>query len=190
MGVEIEAKFRVDDPRQMRRKLQAAGARRLGTALEHNTYFDTPDQALRKADSGLRIRVTEAADGSRRAALTYKGPRREGELKIRQEEETQIASARAATAILAGLGYRPTLAFQKRRESFELAAARVELDELPEMGFFLEIEADDEADVRRVRGMLGLDDQAAIPTPYVALVARHLAADHEAEAGELTFDQA
>ncbi len=187
MGVEIEVKLRVDDPRQMREKLQAAGARRLGTVLEHNTYFDTPEETLRKADSGLRIRVMEAADGSRRAVLTYKGPRREGELKIRQEEQTQIASARAATAILAGLGYRPMLAFQKRRESFELDAARVELDELPEMGFYLEIEADDEAAVRRVRGMLGLDNQAAIPSPYVALVARHLAADHGAKSRELTF---
>ena len=187
MPVEIEAKFRLPDPETLRRLLTAAGARRLGAALEHNTYFDTPDESLRKSDRGLRIRSVEAEDGSRRTELTYKGPRRPGELKVRQEEEIVIPSAETAAAILAGLGYRPAVRFQKRRESFHLAKARVELDELPELGFFLEIEAGDEQTVQAVRRKLGLENAPPVTATYAALVADHLAAGPGESNREMKF---
>ncbi len=187
MPVEIEAKFRLPDPETLRPLLTAAGARRLRAVLEHNTYFDTPDESLRKSDRGLRIRRIEADDGSRRTELTYKGPRRPGEVKVRQEEEIVIPSAEPAAAILAGLGYRPGVRFQKRRESFQLGGARVELDELPELGFFLEIEAADERTVQAVRRKLGLENVRTVTAPYVALVADHLAAGPERTRGELKF---
>ncbi len=177
MGIEIEAKFRIGDMETMRRKLLAAGACPMGTVLEDNTYFDTPDARLRQSDCGLRIRTVKPTDGGAgRSVLTYKGPRRAGELKIRAEEETAIDSPAAARAILAGLGYQPTASFQKRRESFCLGAARIELDELPALGFFLEIEAGDEKTVQSARKILGLTGEPTITKTYIEMVAEHLAA--------------
>ena len=176
MPMEIEAKFRVADPDAARRALADAGAQPAGSVLEHNTYFDTPDARLRREDRGLRIRVNEPPDGPGETIVTYKGPRRPGDLKIRPETELAVAGADAAAELLTALGFRPGVSFQKRRERFGLGGARIVLDELPEMGFFLEIEADDEQAVRRARTRLGLDDQPVVTEPYVALVAAHLSA--------------
>jgi len=187
MGIEIEAKFRLPDVDKLRERLSAAGARRRAAVLEHNTYFDTPENALRDSDRGLRIRAIETSGAEAPALLTYKGPRRPGELKIRQEEEVTVSSVADAEALLAGLGYRPTMAFQKRRESFELEAAKVELDELPELGFFLEIEAGDERTVNQVRSKLGLAEEPTVTSTYLALVAEHLAARAGGSRTELTF---
>jgi len=174
MPLEIEAKFRVRDPDAVRGRLRAAGAEASGDVLEHNTYFDTPGRELQQAGSGLRLRVNEGPDGARRAVLTHKGPRRDGELKIRPETELEVEAAGAADAFLQALGFAPTIRFQKRRAIYRLGGAEVVLDELPELGFFLEIEAPDEATVQRVRAALGLADEPVIRTAYVSLVAEHL----------------
>ena len=174
MGIEIEAKFRLDDPAGMRCRLDAAGATPARRVLEHNTYYDDANGSLRRGDRGLRVRVERAGDGESVAILTYKGPRRPGELKVRAEYETVVGSADAAAEILAGLGFAPVLGFQKRREYFELDGAEICLDELPELGWFLEIEAPDEQSVGRLRQRLGLADTPTVTETYIALVARHL----------------
>ncbi len=174
MPLEIEAKFRLHDIPAMRRRLAEVGGQTLGAVLEHNTFYDTAGESLRRADCGLRIRTVHTADGQSRSIMTYKGPRRPGPMKIRQEDETPVEAA-AAAAILAALGYTPRLTFQKRRESYWLAGAKVEIDELPQLGFFLEIEAPDEATVHNVRALLELDGEPMIAHPYTAIIAEHLA---------------
>jgi len=176
-GVEIEAKFRLADPAGMRRRLAEAGAVPGRRVLEENTYFDDAEESLRRGDCGLRVRVerAEGADGGEGVAiLTYKGPRRPGELKIRPEHEVRVHSAEAMAEILAALGFERVLSFQKRREYYELAGAEVCLDELPELGWFVEIEAPDQQAVRRLRQRLGLGETPTIRETYIAMVARHL----------------
>lgn len=171
MGIEIEIKFRISDPEAMREKLLSVGAEATGTVMEENTYFDTPEASLRRSDRGLRIRTAEPSDGGAKwSVLTYKGPRREGELKIRVEEEIVIDSPDTACAILSALGYLPTISFQKRRESFGLGGAKIELDELPGQGFFLEIEADDEETVQATRKTLGLENEPTVTKTYAEIV--------------------
>ncbi len=187
MGLEIEIKFRISDPVATREKLLSAGAETTGTVMEENTYFDTPDAHLRRNDCGLRIRTAKPSDGRAIwSVLTYKGPQRAGELKIRVEEEIVINSPDTGHAILSALGYCPTVSFQKRRESFGLGQSRIELDELPDLGFFLEIEADDEETVQATRKMLGLENAPTITKTYAELVAEHLA-DESPQANELWF---
>ena len=181
MALEIEAKFRLSDPDEMRSRLAAAGAEPVGTVLEDNAFFDTPAGQLLANDCGLRVRTTRDGAGQQRCTLTYKGPRQPGELKIRQEEEAVVESASSAKAILAALGYEPTLSFQKRRQSFRLGEARIELDELPQLGFFLEIEADDEPSLQAARGQLGLADEPTVTETYIALVAEILAGTDKTE---------
>jgi len=183
MALEIEIKFSLDDPVGMRRRLIEVGAEPGGTVLEHNTYFDTPDRRLRSEDRGLRIRVSESPNGQRRIVLTSKGPRRAGEMKIRPEAEAVLENFDEGVAVLASLGFEPTMHFQKRRETFRLAPAEVVIDELPELGFYLEIEAPDESGVRYVRSALGLADTPAVTHTYTALLDRHLNENRH----ELTF---
>ncbi len=180
MPLEIEVKFRIDDAEAMRRRLVEAGARPAGRVLERNTYFDLPGGELRKSDRGVRIRVNEAADGETWTVMTSKGPRRPGELKIRPEAEVGVESFAAAAAVLESLGYGRTLSFQKRRETFLYADAEIVLDELPQLGFYLEIEADSEEAVQRTRAALGLAGAPAVTASYIALVDSHLTATGDA----------
>ena len=174
MPVEIEAKFRLADPAAMREKLADAGAQSLGTTTQGDTYYDTPDGKLWKSDQGFRIRIEQTPKSNRQVVLTHKGPRRGGDVKIRPEAEQIFSSAESAGAVLESMGLCPCLSFQKRRESYQLGEARIALDELPQLGFFLEIEADSEAAVQRARKALGLADEPLVTATYAALVADHL----------------
>ena len=175
MPLEIEIKFKVDDPAALREKLAAAGAQRVGEVLESNVFFDTPDDSLRQQGTGLRLRTEYGPDGSElRTLVTAKGPRRPGELKIRSEHELVAASHEEGRAFLQTLGYRSALTFAKRRETFRLGDAEIVIDELPELGFFMEIEAPTEQRVQDVRGRLGLADEPTVTDSYPAIVREHL----------------
>lgn len=175
MNTETELKFRLDDPAAMRQRILQAGGQPLGSVLEENTYFDTPGQKLRQRDSGLRVRVATAPDGKTSTLLTYKGKRLQKDAFVRPEENLPAESPESARAFVEGLGFRPFVTFQKRRESFQLGPARVELDELPELGQFMEIEADNEAAVTAARQQLGLADTPPVTQTYLAMVMQLLA---------------
>jgi len=174
MALEIEAKYRLDDPETLPVRLRECGARRMGAVLETNHYFDRPGGEMRRSDCGLRVRVAESTDpdaaGSPKVTVTYKGPRRPGALKVREEIEFGADDGDAAAAMLEALGFARALTFQKRRESWRLGSCRVELDELPYLGHFAEIEGPDEAAVMAAARQLGLDDLPVERTAYSTLI--------------------
>ena len=177
MGREVEAKFKVAALAAARRAVRSAGGRHVGTVLETDTYFDTPAGALRKGDRGLRIRRLRrlggrAPAGDLRPLLTFKGPRAPGRrVKARTEVQTRLDDPDALAEALRACGLRETLTIEKRRASYRLGRCRVELDELPLIGCFVEIEAPSAADVARVRRALHLRCEP-ITEPYVELLAR------------------
>ena len=176
MPLEIEAKYRLDDPDAVRDRLRACGVRRIGAVLETNYYFDRPDGGMRWADCGLRIRVAESAEpgvAAPKVTVTYKGPRKPGPLKVREEIEFAADDADAAAAVLEALGLVRALSFQKRRESWRMESCEIVLDELPYLGHFAEIEGPDEAAVMAVAGRLGLSDLPLERTAYSTLISAY-----------------
>lgn len=172
MPVELECKVRVSSLAEVRETLRAAGAEYLGRGLETNRLFDREDSALRDSGCGLRIRSVTAEDGpSILATLTFKGPRQPGPFKCREELEVTLGDPAAMAAILRSLGYGERILFEKRRETWLLASCRVELDELPVLGTFVEIEGPDGATIQQVRQQIGLADQEALSQSYVSMVA-------------------
>jgi adenylate cyclase class 2 len=195
MPKEIEAKFRIENPGEFRKRLLAAGANRLGKVSQSDTFFDKPDGSLRKADCGLRLRRSVSLDEGAsppQAVLTYKGPRELGaNVKIRPETETTVGDADALAAVLTAAGLIPSLKIQKRRESFLIeldggASARVELDQLPRLGHFVEIEAASESIVQQACVRLGLSGPS-ITAGYTHLACGYLR-EHGIYGGEFTFD--
>jgi len=176
MNIEIEAKFQVSDFRLLRGMLAQHQALPEGEHLETNTYFDTPDHALRDADKGVRLRVTRDLSGvaPAQAIMTFKGPRRPSAFKSRQEIEFTVGDAANAAALLEALGLAPVLTFQKRRQSWLLHGCKVELDELPLLGCFTEIEGSDETAIANVAALLCLSGQPSITNSYIALLLEHL----------------
>lgn len=175
MAVEIEIKLKVDGSAPVRETLKALGAERLGEVLETNVFLDTPDRTLLSADCGLRIRCNRSLAGKKeKLVITYKGPRDEGPVKRREEIEVVVDSMDPAITLLDRLGFKETLCFEKRRESWRLGDCTVELDEMPRMGAFVEIEGPTEAAVTAAQEQLGLSSLPPVPESYPDLVTRHL----------------
>lgn len=175
MAVEIEAKLRFDDLDLIRERLGTSAAALARRVLETNIFFDTEDRSLLAADEGLRLRVNrDLESGSEDVIITYKGPRQHGQLKSREETELSVASAIDAATLLEKLGYSRVLTFEKRRESWRLDECHVELDELPYLGTFVEIEGPNEETVLSVKRKLGLADLANVKASYIAMLMTHL----------------
>ena len=181
MAVEIESKMAVESFEPVRARLRELAARELGDHFEVNTFFDTEDRSLLTSDEGLRLRHDRQVDGGReRHIITYKGPRQAGALKNREEIEIDVSDAAAAALLLERLGYLRTLSFEKRRQSWVLEGCRIELDEVPRLGRFVEIEGPDEPIVMRLRERLGLADRPLIRSGYISMLTRHLQEQGEA----------
>ena len=182
MGNEVEAKYRVSDFSAVKKHLKQQGAQFLGTVLQTDQFFDDSGDSLRGRGCGLRLRsvkvLRRGADGTpidSRAIITFKGPivkkAKNAKVKIREEIETRVDCPESAAAILAAVGFHPTASVCKRRSSYTLGRARIELDELPLLGLvekFVEIEGVSERNVETVRKRLKIDGEH-IPDSYLAL---------------------
>ncbi|MCE5277733.1 MAG: class IV adenylate cyclase [Planctomycetaceae bacterium] len=161
MAREIELKFKVASFDSVRAALDAAGAAHLQTVIQTDRYYDTADHSLRGGDIGLRLRVMRHVEGPQdadeRPQLTYKGPAEDHvRAKIRRELQTFVDDAAAIEALLAALGLIVTMTLQKRRSTWRLDGCLVELDSLPLLGDFVEIEAPDETALETVERKLAL----------------------------------
>ncbi len=184
MSLELESKIAVASHDPLREKLRAAGAAPHGRVLETNRLFDNADQAIFRARCGLRVRSATplAADAPAPPAIfTFKGPQVEDPLrreksafKRREEIELEISDADGMSRLLEALGYTPWLIYEKRRESWTLGPCKIELDELPQLGLYVEVEGPGDAAIRAALAALGLADQSSITHSYPALIAQHL----------------
>jgi adenylate cyclase class 2 len=175
MPVEIEIKMKVDHLAPVRDRLRELGATPAGEVMETNVFFDTPDRALLASDCGLRLRRSRNhATKHEKLVVTYKGPRAEGQVKRREEIEVGVDGADSTEQLIERLGYVRQLSFEKRRETWKLDKCTVELDSLPELGSFVEIECPTEADVMKLREKLGLSNVPPVTPTYADLVSHHL----------------
>ena len=170
MGFEVELKFRVADPADLDRRLRAR-ADAVEPAVDHeDTYFAHPARDFARTGEAFRIRGE--GDASR---ITYKGPKRPGAAKTREEIEVDFAPGLGPRGdlrrVLERLGFEPVLAVRKRRTEYRLdaegRALTVAVDHAEGLGDFAEVETlvDGEADldaaqaaVVALAGQLGLDE--------------------------------
>jgi len=152
--VEVERKFRVRDVERIRKLLRRLGARLTKSGYEHNELFDM-DGRLKEKEYKLRLR----RHGPRKAWLTLKGPRQEGDSKQRMEVETPV-DYESAKHILELLDYRVCDTYAKQREEYALGGCAVSLDYLDGCGWFVEIEGKNESQIKPVARRLGLKDES------------------------------
>jgi adenylate cyclase class 2 len=169
MAFEIEKKYRLTLEQRacVLKTLKALGADFEGEDFEENILFRGGTLSLKECN--LRLRKTQD-----KAVLTYKESLRADSLtgsdvKRRVEHETIVSDKAAMEAILESLGYRQSLVYEKRRQTWQFENVEVVVDELP-FGLFLEIEgAEDE--IRAAEIKLGIQDLEIEPAPYPALAA-------------------
>ncbi len=191
MSNEVEAKLPVDSFDPLRDALKSAEAAFLGRVLQTDTYYDTPENEMAGSDRGLRIRRLELLEPGRddwdlRPQLTYKGPRdTKAEFKTRREVETHFEDASVLDEVLGVCGMRASMVIQKRRSSYRMNDCKIELDELPFIGRFVEIEGPDEKSIQSVLDALGLEGQP-IHDSYL-LMADAAGRRRGLQSGKITF---
>jgi adenylate cyclase class 2 len=166
MPIEIEKKYRLAKKRRpaIEKRLRELGVSPRPVEFEENTLYR--GGRLQLGNCALRLRRVGA-----RAILTFKQrPPSKSAIKHQQEDETEVANADAAHAILTALGFRPALVYEKRRTRWQLGKAEIVIDELP-FGLFMEIEAK-EKEIARVEALLGIEDLPAVMETYPMLTAR------------------
>ena len=182
MPLEIEIKLKVDAHEGVRARLAALRAEHVGMVRETNIFFDRPEGALREADSGLRVRLSaRGADPERQALLTFKGPAAIGRLHSREAFDLRVMPVEQVVPLLRALGFEQVLLFEKDRDSWRLGGCSVELDTLPELGRFLEIEGPSEEAVRGVQRQLELEQLGQERKSYSQMVGELLHGRHRRE---------
>jgi adenylate cyclase, class 2 len=165
MSYEVELKYRLADHDQLVVRLFERGAQRGAAISQQDVYFNHPARDFAQTNEALRIRrvigegysrprtVASGDCGDARSAhdqniITYKGPRRSGPTKTREEIEIgampgadtfdQIAS------LLAKLGFRRIAVVRKSRTTFRVNEQghqiEVALDTVDGVGQFAEVE--------------------------------------------------
>src|SRR5713226_2236529 len=166
MAIEIEKKYRLPKRRRpaIEKRLRELGASSRPVEFEENTLYRGGRIDL--GSCALRLRRVGA-----RAILTFKQrlPTKSS-IKHQKKEETEVANADAAHAILTALGFRPALVYEKRRTRWKIGSAEIVVDELP-FGLFMEIEAA-EKEIARLEARLGIEDLPAVIETYPTVTAK------------------
>jgi len=194
MAHETEIKLRVADPKKLRARLKALGARTVaggaGRVHESNVLYDTAEEDLRRRGQLLRIRTeTRGSASSRRknqrVLVTFKkpiegdeswreeeGPQRRH--KVREEIEVEVSDGAAQARIFEGLGMRGGFRYEKFRTTYQLPKWQrwanrllIEMDETP-IGVFVELEGPAKA-IDRAAKLLGYEERDYIVANYHSL---------------------
>jgi adenylate cyclase class 2 len=180
--LEVEVKFWVAEHTAVRQHLLAREATlSKPRVFERNLRLDTPDQQLLQKRQLLRVRQDTAV------TITFKSEPvtlSDSEAKVREEIEFQASDLDTAVLLFQRLGYSPVQVYEKYRETFQLGAVEVVLDELP-FGNFVELEGPETA-IKATAVQLGLDWERRLLTNYLALMAQ-LQVHHRLPFHDLTF---
>ena len=113
------------------------------TVLQVDTYLRHPCRDFAQTNEAFRLRRIGTEN-----RITYKGPKREGPTKTREEIELTLAEGEYAfdqlCRLFENLGFQPVATIRKERTTFHLETPRpleIALDRADGLGDFAEIEA-------------------------------------------------
>lgn len=149
--IEVEVKYRLDDPSAFEQTLlPRAGAVLLEELQQCDQYFSHPARDFEMTDEALRIRSVKSVGQPEVFQICYKGPRVDTITKTREELECELPSQtdsdgpHAMHGILKALGFREAGIVRKKRHCYECRFGgrllTVSVDRLDTIGAFAEIE--------------------------------------------------
>ncbi|HDD72515.1 MAG TPA: class IV adenylate cyclase [Candidatus Aenigmarchaeota archaeon] len=151
MKQEIEIKFKIENPGEIRESLRRLGAVFEGRVFERNVTFDNPDRGFGNEDKILRVREDS------KVTITFKGPQDENSrFKKRLEIEVTTSDFEKSVMLLRELGFQEAWRYEKERETWRLGNVEIVIDRLPVIGYWIEIEGE-EGEIEKVAEKLGLD---------------------------------
>ncbi|MCP4571564.1 MAG: class IV adenylate cyclase [bacterium] len=169
MPSNVEIKARVADPTGLRERALAVATRRPEIIEQTDTFF---------AVARGRLKVRRFADGSGEL-IHYERPDAEGP-KTSRYALCPVTDADLLVQVLSGV-LPPGVVVRKRRELVMAGRTRIHLDEVAELGHFMELEvvlaegeeqAAGEAEARELMAKLGIAPQDLVEGAYADMLAR------------------
>lgn len=152
-GLETEIKILNIDKGELVKRLEYFLAKKEWAGMIEAVYLDTPELGLKKQGKVLRIRK---AYGKVEVAVKEKADEDEGDYKTRKEYQVDVDDFETAISIFGGLGFTcETFRYRKKRTTYSLGRAKVEIDEIKGVPAFAEIEGSKQA-IEGAITMLGL----------------------------------
>ncbi len=158
MKYEVELKFPVVNLQAPLAALAELGAVKQKSLRQRDTYFAHPVRSFAETNEALRVR--QVNDENR---ITYKGPVIDQEIKMRREIEIPFQSGAAdeLLELLEILGFTQVRSVEKTRDVYHLDwrdhSCEVCIDQVEELGSFLEVETVVESDGREQAKQAVLD---------------------------------
>ena len=159
--LEIEVKILEVDVKSITKKLESWGAQKTFEGELTTHHYDFSHQGLEKRNLALRLR--KRADSEQTAELTLKEKIGKTEAKIMQEYELRVSDFEVMQNILHYLGLKEIKAAKKHRTSYVLGEVHFDLDTVPGIPTFLEIEATTLERVHEYVKKLGFSTEEAKP---------------------------
>ncbi len=164
--VEIEAKLRGHP--NLRRVIERLGGKSLGVVDQEDIYLFHP--RIEMKDCALRVRI-ECSNNCKSVKLCYKGPRLTiGMVKQREEIEVHVDDLDKLLGIFRNLGFEVVATVKKKREIFSLGKVEIHLDDVEELGMFLEIEGNSRSEIEKVISELGLSEKEVERRTYLEML--------------------
>ncbi|MBR9703168.1 class IV adenylate cyclase [Candidatus Woesearchaeota archaeon] len=138
--MEIEVKARCDDTALVKKKLAELGAIKKGEKRQVDEYYNHPSRDTRKTKEYIRVRYTPGKEG---CVLAYHINLSDG---VNKEYEVKIDDLETLKQILDGFGFPLLGTIDKNREVFKLGELTITVDDVKNIGTFVEVEADGEED--------------------------------------------
>lgn len=159
--IEVEIKLSVSSRQEVEQELSQLKYEEGELVEELDTYFTSDVHDFKQTDEALRIRRRKSMrTGKTDAFLTYKGRKLDGISMTREELETEIGSGEVCERILESIGFRMVSPVRKLRQYYSLQDITVCVDQVENLGDFLEVEImvsaeeDRPAALRRIESLL------------------------------------
>jgi len=143
----------------------------ISSLTQSDVYYDAPNRDFKKTDEALRVRVSNG-----HAEVTYKGPKIDTETKARKEINVKVDYQKFKN-ILEVLNFKRIKSVDKIRRQYECEGLSVMIDEVRDLGRFLEVEVlvedNIEAAKERIFSLLkriGLDKEKLTRESYLELL--------------------
>jgi adenylate cyclase class 2 len=184
--IEVEIKIPLTnvDFEHIWEKILKLGGEHLGSESQQDTYYDHPCRSFQETDEAVRVRLhtpltrNEVETIHPLSQLDYKGPKIDSKSKTRLELSISITDGSIANTMLKELGFCPVATITKERAFFKYGIATICIDDVEDVGFFIELErlVPIEEALEPVRDQLfaivkklGLDENKAIRKSYLEL---------------------
>jgi len=163
---EIEVKILEINKKEVIKKLQKLGAKKVFEGEIEGIVYDTKDNRLHRNKIVLRLRK----EGNEYVLATKQRLKMKSKAKIREEIELRFDNFENMQIILKQLGFLPKYFNKKHRITFVLGKVRFDIDSYKKIPTFLEIEAHSEKEIEKAVKLLGYSPNQTNNWAYLDLI--------------------